>query len=466
MQIPILNGIYTDTSPDFRSSYPVNLMPIALDNGISKGYLRPADGIIQFANGVGVDRGGILWNGDLYRVSGSKLVKVLENGTIITIGDVGGINQPVRFVYSFDRLAIASVGSLYYYDGTLKKVTDTDLGAVLDVEWVDGYFMTTDGEFLVVTELIDPFSINPLKYGSSEADPDPINGVLKVRNEIHALNRYTIEVFDNVGGDLFPFQRVEGAQVQKGSVGTHTKAMYLDACAFMGSGRNENISIYLAQNGQTTKLATTEIDLLLTKYTESELANCYLEAKIERGQSLLYVHLPDRTLVYNYEASQAVGENVWSILTSSLEGFSQYRARYITFAYNKWFVGDVTSNKIGTLNKNISSHFGDDVRWEFGTTIVYNESAGAIFHQLELVALTGSVAMGENPTIRTEYSVDGVTWSNPKVISTGKIGERAKRLVFFQQGMMKNWRIQRFSGDSQSHLSFARLEAQLEPLAW
>jgi len=31
---------------------------------------------------------------------------------------------------------------------------------------------------------------------------------------------------------------------------------------------------------------------------------------------------------------------------------------------------------------------------------------------------------------------------------------------------MGNWRIQRFRGDSQAHLSFARLEAQLEPLAY
>jgi hypothetical protein len=31
---------------------------------------------------------------------------------------------------------------------------------------------------------------------------------------------------------------------------------------------------------------------------------------------------------------------------------------------------------------------------------------------------------------------------------------------------MRNWRIQRFRGDSQAHLPVARLEADLEPLAW
>lgn len=467
MQIPILNGIYTDIAPDFRVSYPVNYLPIALDNGISKGYLRPADGIEYFTDGLGVDRGSILWNGIMYRVSGTRLISISDNGDIFDLGDVGGDGySPVRMVYSFDRLAIVSGGKLYYYNGAINQVTDEDLGLVLDVEWVDGYFMPTDGTNLIVTELNNPFTINLLKYGSSEVDPDPIKGVLKVRNEIHALNRYTIEVFDNVGGELFPFQRVDGAQIQKGSVGTFTKCLFLDACAFMGSGRNENISIYLAQNGQTQKLATTEIDRLLSTYNELDLANCYMESVIDKGQNLLYVHLPDRTLVYNYDASQAVGDAVWYVLTSSISGFSKYRGRYITRAYNKWFVGDVTSEKIGTITDKLSSHFGDDVRWEFGTTIVYNQSAGAIFNQLELVALTGSASFGENPTISTQYSVDGITWSQLKTISAGKRGERAKRLVFFQQGMMKNWRIQRFIGDSQAHMSFARLEAQLEPLAW
>jgi hypothetical protein len=99
---------------------------------------------------------------------------------------------------------------------TLVQVTDPDLGVVLDVVWVDGYFMTTDGEFLVVTELVDPTQVNPLKYGSSEVDPDPVVALLKLRNEVYALNRNTIEVFDNVGGLLFPFQRIDGAQIQKG----------------------------------------------------------------------------------------------------------------------------------------------------------------------------------------------------------------------------------------------------------
>ena len=465
-QIPILNGIYTDNGPDLRTSYPVNMTPVPKGNGISEGYLRPADGLISNGTGPGIDRGGIQWEGTCYRVMGTKLVEVGSTGTVTTLGDVGGTDL-VTFDYSFDRLAIASNGNLFYWNGsTLTQVTDPDLGTVLDVAWVDGYFMTTDGEFLVVTELSDPTQVNPLKYGSSEADPDPAVALLKIRNEVYALNRNTIEVFDNVGGDFFPFQRIDGAQVQKGTVGTHACCVFLDEVAFVGSGRNEAPGIYVASNASANKISTQEIDQILLGYDEATLASIKLEARNDRNHQHLYVHLPDRTIVFDAAATQALSQPVWFCLTSSLVGFSQYKAKNFVWAYNRWLVGDPTSTTVGYMAQETSSHFGQTIRWEFGTTIIYAEGKGVIFNQLELVALTGRVLLADNPQISTSYSVDGQVWSQSKYISAGTIGDRLKRLVWFQQGHMRNWRIQRFQGDSSSHVAFIRLEAQLEPLAF
>lgn len=465
-QIPILNGIYTDNGPDLRTSYPVNMVPVPKGNGISEGYLRPADGLVSNGTGPGIDRGGIQWEGTCYRVMGTKLVEVSATGTVTTLGDVGGTGL-VTFDYSFDRLAIASGGNLFYwYGSTLTQVTDPDLGTVLDVAWVDGYFMTTDGEFLVVTELSDPTQVNPLKYGSSEADPDPVVALLKLRNEIYALNRNTIEVFDNVGGDFFPFQRIDGAQVQKGTVGTHACCVFLEQVAFVGGGRNEAPGVYVASNATANKISTQEIDQILLGYDESTLAGIKLEARNDRSHQHLYVHLPDRTIVFDAAATQALGQPVWFTLTTSLAGFSQYRARNLVWAYNRWLVGDPTSTTVGYMDNAISTHYGQDVRWEFGTTILYNGGKGVIINELELVALTGRVALSDNPQISTSYSVDGQVWSQSKYISAGQIGDRLKRLVWFQQGHMRNWRIQRFQGDSAAHVAFIRLEAQLEPLAF
>lgn len=467
MQVGVLSGIFTDNDADFRSSYPVNLVPVPKEQGISKGYLRPADGMIEFGEGPGTDRGAIRWKESCYRAMGNTLVRVAPDGALTTIGSIPGDTQ-TSMDYSFDRLAIASGGSLYYYNGaSLIGVSDPDLGTVLDVIWVDGFFMTTDGEFLIVTELNDPTAVDPLKYGSSEVDPDPVKGLLKFRNEVYALNRHTIEVFDNTGAEGFPFARIEGAQIEKGILGTHCKCVIADTgIAFLGSGRNEAPAIYIGLNSNANKISTREIDQILLEYTEDQLSKAVLEERIDKGHQHLLVHLPDRTLVYDLASTAVLQQPVWFILTSGIDGFSTYRARNLVWCYDKWLVGDPTSRKHGFLTGSLSSQYGERTRWEFGTTILYNESNGAIFHELELVALTGRVALGSEPTISTSYSLDGITWSQDKFIRVGGLGNRLKRLVWLQQGHMRQWRIQRFQGTSDAHIAVARLEAQLEPLAF
>jgi hypothetical protein len=460
VQIPILNGIYTDESSDFRTSYPENMIPVPKEQGLSKGYLRPADGIVAIGSGgPGIDRGGINWNGTHYRVMGTQLVSIDALGVVTDIGFVGGSDQ-VRFDYSFDYLGIASDGNLFLYNGVLQQITDPSIGAVRDFLWIDGYFMTTDGTYLVVTELGDPFSINPLKYGSSEIDPDPIEAILKFRNEVYALNRYTIEVFQNIGGDLFPFQRVSGAQIERGCVGIHTCCVFVEGIAFIGSGRNESPAVWLGVNGSTTKLSTREIDQILSQYSEEILADVVMESRTDKGHRQVYIHLPDQTLVYDASASAVVSMPVWYKLTTN---GNQYKAKNLVWIFDKWFVGDPTSTAIGFLSSELSSHWGVINSWEFGTMIIYNGGQGAIFHELELVCLTGR---GVDATIWTEYSLDGETWSQSKSASVGKQGDRNKRIIWLQQGVMRSWRIQRFRGTSDAHLSVAALEVRLEGMVF
>jgi len=465
MQIPILNGIFTDEDSEFRTSYPRNLIPVPSPQGISSGYLRPADGIID--SGVttpGISRGGINWDDLCYRVLGTKLVSVDINGVVSTIGDVGSGGQ-VSLDYSFGNLGVVSGGSFYLWDKTtFQQVTDPDLGTVIDHIFIDGYFMLTDGEFIIVTELTDPTSIDPLKYGSSEVDPDPIKALLKVRNEAHALNRYTIEVFDNIGGNGFPFSRIDGAQIQRGVIGTHACCVFLENIAFVGGGRNESPAVWLGYNGSSAKISSREIEIILQNYTEDQLSSVVLEPRADKGHQFLYLHLPDQTWVYDGVATTKVSEPVWFELGSTLLGSGQYLAKDFVWCYNKWLVGHPTESKIGHFNMTISSHWGDEIGWDFGTVIIYNEGKGALVHELELVSLPGRAILGDDPTISTRYSTDGETWSQWKFIKAGKQGQRNNRLVWLQQGPIDHWRIQEFHGTSKSHLSMARLEAELESL--
>lgn len=98
--------------------------------------------------------------------------------------------------------------------------------------------------------------------------------------------------------------------------------------------------------------------------------------------------------------------------------------------------------------------------------MTYAGGKGVIVHDLELICLTGQVALNAAPTISTAYSGDGVTWSQDKYVPAGKIGDRIKRVIWRQQGFLRNWRVQRFQGTSDARVSVLALEATLEPMVY
>jgi hypothetical protein len=469
MQIPILAGIYVDGSPVVRVAYPVNMVPVPGQDSTADGFLRPAEGVESFATGIGPDRGAILWNGVHYRVSGNALISVSETGTVVNLGPISG-SGPVRMDYSLDRIGIAADGLLYYWDGTLlTTVTDPNIGTVNDVVWVDGYWMATDGTNIVVTTLTDPTTVNPLKYGSTDA-PDTIQCLLKVQDQVNVVSRFEIDVFQNIGGAFFPFNSVPTAVMTKGAVGTRAACVFSDTVAFVGGGRNptpEAPCVYQAKNAQFVKISSIEIDILLLSYTDAQLSAIVMETVFYQGGEYIFIHLPDRTVVYDAIASAVAQQPVWHIRMTGVSGFSQYRAINFLLQNSVMFVGDPLSGVIGTLSSSDSSHWGMPVRWEFATPMLRNGGKGAIINQLELCQLPGSpVGAGLEPMVSTSYSVDGVTWSQDRFIKSGAQGDRTKRLLWLKQGLWRNFRIQRFRGDSGSRLSAIRLDAEIETLAY
>lgn len=474
MQISVLNGAYSSGN-EFRTSYPVNYTPVPKTSGLSAGYLRPAEGLKRlvriFAKSgvpykrpgfpglstVGYIRGAVHWNGKSYFVCGDSFSVLNDDDTTTLIDNIKDDGKPVRFSFSFDRLAIASGGNLYYLTGeSITQVTDVDIGTVNDVKFLDGYFATTDGTYILVTKLNDPTDINPLSYGSSEVDPDPIVALIVNRNELYAINRYTIEVFTNTGGALFPFTRINGAHIQRGAVGRDAVCVYNEALAFVGSARNEPPAVYLGENAQTIKLSTREIDQILAEYTPEELEAVFVETRTDKGHKFLYVHLPDRTLVYDSAATLAMQEPIWHILTTSRDGWGRYLARYFIWAGSRWLCGDPSTGWVGYLTDDVASHWDVPVRTEFSTLITWSETGGAVFHGLELQVISSQPT---DHKIAISYTTDGKTWSQDRWAR-----EFQRRVTWAMQGFMTGWRAYRFRGTSEAMLSVARLDAKMEPL--
>lgn len=445
MQIPIMSATAVKGGR-FLTDYPINLEPRVIDSGVSKGELVSTRGASLIAQGPGVDRGGIVWNGEHYRVMADKLVRVSGEGVIETLADVGYDGAPVGLDYSFDRLAIRSSGRLFYWNGTERiEVNDPDLGLVRDMVWIDGYFATTDGEYIVLTDLNDPTSVNPLRYGSSEEDPDPITGLLKYREELYALNRHTIQPFQNTGGNGFPFTAVQGGMVPIGCVSASAKCMVGgDGFVFVGSSRNEPLSVWYFAGGTATRLSDDAVDADLN----SEIAprQIEMECRAFAGERQILVHLGAKTWALSLSTTEAAGKSAWFVLHSG--HFQPYRLRNAVLVGTRHYVGDRNSNRLGVLTDD-PAQFDEAADWRFSAATVF-DPAGILAAEIELF---GQFPPEPN-AIFFSMTRDGVKWS--REVARNLTGRRDERVIWRPNAEVKAMGGFRWRG--QGRVAIARCE--------
>lgn len=463
MRIPVISGTIADESGAFLTSYPINREPVLKDISIAEGYLAVPPGITQVATGPGEDRGGINWNGICYRVMGAKLVRVNADWSVDVLGNVGS-GSVCGFDYSFDNLIINSGTRLYYWnevDG-LRQVTDPDLGIVVDVIWVDGYTMTTDGESLVVTELNDPMAVDPLKYGSSEESPDPVTGLEHMHGEVYAFNRYTTQVFQNVGGNGFPFQTVKTATAPYGCTGPRAKCKYSGTVAFVGSEEGGKPGVYLLGAGDASKISPAELDDALVALSDDDLAAVWVEARVGNDDQRLIIHLPAVSWGFSAQASRKSQVKTWCRYVTSTGTTGRFEGRGLVLAYGKYIVGSSTG-QIGYLDSTTALHYGAEVGWLFDTSLLYNDANKGLLSQLELVGTPGRG--NADSRIFFSYTKDGEIWSQEKAISAGTLGQRNKKPVWRLGVRFETYMGLRFRGVDGSLMAMARLEAQVEPFS-
>jgi hypothetical protein len=456
--IPILSGIAGTETGEFIQTYPLNLEPLIVDSKISKGQLKAFSGAIQAGTGPGADRGGLVWNGSLYRVMGASLIRIDADWTVTVIGDVGAGGR-CWFDYSFDRLAIGSGGLMYYYtpDTGLAQVTDPDLGAVLDGIWIDGYFMTTDGTYVVVTELSDPTQAKPLKYGSAEEDPDAVTGLIKYRDEAYVFGRFTIQPFKNVGGNGFPFATDLGVTIPYGCVAPAAKCRFSDGFAFVGSARNEGLNVYAAGlEGSARPIGCRGVCDALDALPDPSVVE--VEERSDRNEYRLLVHLPEETWTFLLNASTQAGEPTWFRVVTDASG---YRCRNAVKAYGAAIVGDTQSGTFGYLTGDDGRHFGIEVGQGFDAGLLYNQGQGAIVDSIELVGLPGR---GGDGAAFLSMTRDGETFSAERSVKL-LAGSRARRIAWRPHARIGNYLGLRFRFAGRALPGIAALEAKLRGLS-
>ena len=251
-------------------------------------------------------------------------------------------------------------------DSSLTEITDIDFQVSDTVSFKDGFFIftATDGKQFFTSKLNQPLVYSALDIGSAEVRPDKIIATHVNHNELFVWGEDTGELFQNIGGSGFVFQRVRGGDIQKG---LHAKFGIIDfdnSFVFLGGDVNELTSVWRVGAG-VNKISTSAIDNAIQEYTEDEIADAFAFTYAYGGNFFLAftftsLRIPSRTLVYDATASALTGRSEWHERQSGVVD-DKWRVTSIVSAYGKLLCGDSVDGRIGALTKDLHTEYTNPI---------------------------------------------------------------------------------------------------------
>jgi len=465
MKLPLIKGTRVDAEAEWRDTLPRNMVGFAQTVGSWTGYLRTVDGLKSFATGSGADRGAI-WSErfrDHYRLSGNTFIQVDEFGAVTDLS--GGLSvpgsNPARFDNSFNSVAFVANGEYYRYDGSTFSQVTRPAGSepFIDMCWIDGYYIFTDGENLWNTNLSNETTFGANERAGSDFAPDEIVGVGKATdNKLMVFNRYTTERFVNNAGPSFPFARIPGAAIPIGIVGTDAKANIGDGqWVVFGGSKEYSPSFYLLTNSYQN-ISNKEIDSIIDGYSDFEIANIQIEYRDTRDQGLVICHLPRDTLVYDVTLSRALQENIWYQWDSGDQTYrginGVYDPRNVDNQASSWIYGDKFDSKIAKLDETICTQYDEAVEWSCQTPLV---RVGTTVRVAELVTAPGHSSVADD-VIYFSTTKDGALYGNSVLLPRGSQGDYQHRIIIRRLGDYPRWMGIKLRGFSKGIFSITGIE--------
>ena len=417
-------------------------------------------GIREVADfGSGRSRGVLVFsNGVPYRVIGQTLLSVDEDENITTYGTITGSSN-VSMASNGINIAIQDPdGDSFFFTPSSSLLelnndpTFASFGQARTVTFKDGFYVyTTDSIFFTSSNKTDNDgkSFNALDFEDAEINPDIIIAGHNNHNQEYILGTQTTEVYQTIETTGFPLQRIPGATIQKGCKARNSVIEFDDSFVFVGGGEGELPGIWRAKGSTAEKISNSSIEQLIQKNTEEEIADATAFSYAQNGNYFAVFTIGSNTFVYDAAMSRLSGKNEWHERQTGItdgNGFLNWRAVHGVLVYGEIQVADDRSGKIGVLDFDTYTEYGERIE-RFFSTSPFSENGNSIFNGgLELAMQVG---VGDettpDPQVRMDYTdTDSNTFVNEIWRSMGAVGEYETRVRWSRLGRIPNRRTIRF----------------------
>lgn len=381
--------------------------------------------------------------GYVYALSATTLYRIDSTGTATACsGAVLPASGSAMMSDNGTQLCLLIDGNGFIVTGiSISAISSGGFNPASSVDYVDGYFIFTrrDSSQFFISALRDGTTYDASEFATAESSPANLARVLVDHREVWFFKEGanpTTEVWTNTGASPFPFERISGAILERGTASGMSPAKADNGVFWLGDDR----IVYRAAGYQPARISTHVEEEILRAATVSDAIGWTYS---QGGHTFYVLELPTtgRTLVYD------AATNGWHERVSGLAD-AAWRARGAVSAFGKVLVGDSTAGNIAELDLDTYTELGAPLVSKARAAMV-GDSKRKFMHSCELEFEPGvglSTGQGSSPTVMLRISNDGGrTWGNEKTGSVGAIGAyraraRWNRLGSFEQRAME-WSI-------------------------
>jgi hypothetical protein len=401
--------------------------------------LLPTPGLRLFSTlPQGPIRGRHVMGASLYVVAGSVLYELDVTGAQSARGTIPG-SGPVDIDDNGTQMGIAvpSTGQLFYYTpatGTLAQVSDTDFETAVSVACLGGYTICprVDSNTFAWSAVGDMSDWQSLDFASAEGASDNIIRIKRVNEQLWIFGERTTEVWTQSGNPDAPFQRLNGAFVERGTAARFSYSSRLSVPYWLGDDR----VVYQGNGTTPTRISTHPIEQAIGGYTDVSDARGFVYE--QEGHVFYVLTFPTGGDTWVYDATT----QAWHERESEGDEYGGcWRGLDAAAFGGAVIVGDLNDGRLYVVDPTVYDEDGAEIIRVASTAPLLNEGRRMLFPMIEADMQTGVglvSGQGSDPVVWMNFSDDGGrTWSYNKQGSLGAMGRYRARVIWRRCGMSR-----------------------------
>jgi hypothetical protein len=287
-------------------------------------------------------------------------------------------------------------------------VEDINYYEASSVTYFDNYFVLTrkDTNEFFLSAVGDGTTFPGLSFASAQVMPDNIVGAIADHQMLLIFGERSIETWYNAAGTDFPFQRYDGATIERGCAAVGTIMKEDNSVFFLGDDK----IFYRLQGVTPIRLSTHALETQWAHYDKifdafafpySIEGHKFINLTFPSGDtspngSSTFIYDTSTKLWHERDSTVDVPPNV----TDGIHLLGRWRGNCSVNAYNKTLIGDFLSNNLAIVDINTYAELGKPIYGQIASPPYRDDRKRIFVPRFELEMETGVGVPGTvNPSI-------------------------------------------------------------------